>query len=96
MAKGKTFTLSITKFLLFAYIVRLLTGQTPRAILENLMNGNIKDSMIELALSTMDRLEADGVEIAVSGSFAVLIQQWFKRAIGNKQLLKVGPLRITP
>jgi len=96
MAKGKTFTLSITKFILFAYIVRLISGSTPRALLEKFMQGDIKTSTIELAMTVMDRLESDGVEIAVSGSFAVLIQQWFKRAIGNKQLLRVGPLRITP
>ena len=77
-------------------MIRLITGKTARAILEDFLSGNIKDSMIELALSTMDRLEADGVEIAVTGSFAVILQQYFKSAIGNKQLLKVGPLRVTP
>jgi len=96
MAKGKTFTLSITKFLLFAYIVRLISGRTPRQLVEDLMAGDVKTWGIDLAMTVMDRIEADGVEIAVSGSFAVLIQQWFKRAIGNKQLLRVGPLKITP
>ena len=96
MVKRKTITLSITRFVLLTYMIRLITGKTARAIIEDFLSGSIKESAIDLALTTMDRMEADGVEIAVTGSFAVLIQQWFKKSIGSKQLLKLGPLRITP
>ena len=95
MAKRKTFTLSITRFVYLIYIVRLITGMTPRTIFEKFLTGNIKDEMIALALGTLDRLEANGVEIAVEGTFSTLVMEWFRRAIGRKQLLKLGPLRIT-
>ena len=95
MVKRKTFTLSITRFVYLIYVVRLITGMTPRTIFEKFLSGNIKDEMVALAFTTMDRLEADGVSIAVEGTFATLVMEWFRRAIGRKQLLKLGPLRIT-
>ena len=95
MARKKTFTISITRFVYLIYIVRLITGMTPRTIFEKFLAGNIKDEMIALAFGTLDRLEADGVSIAVEGTFATFIMEWFRRAIGRKQLLRLGPLRIT-
>ena len=96
MAKKKNFTVSITDFVYMIYIVRLITGKTPRTIFEEFLAGNIKESMIQLALDVMDRLEADGVSIAVEGGFVYFVKTWFKKAIGNKTLLKLGPLRIKP
>ena len=95
MAKRKTFTLSITRYIYLIYVVRLITGMTPRTIFEKFLSGNIKDEMISLAMGTLDRLEEDGVSIAVEGVFATFVMEWFRRAIGRKQLLKLGPLRIT-
>ena len=95
MARRKTFTISILRFVYMIYIVRLITGMTPRTIFEKFLTGNIKDELISLALGTLDRLEADGVSIAVEGTFVTFVMQWFKRAIGSKQLLCLGPLRIT-
>jgi hypothetical protein len=95
LAKRKTFTLSITRFVYLIYIVRLITGMTPRTIFEKFLTGNIKDEMIGMAITVMDRLEADGISIAVEGTFSTLIMEWFRRAIGKKQLLRLGPLRIT-
>jgi len=96
MAKKKTFTVSITEFVYLIYIVRLITGKTPREIFEDFLAGNIKDSMISLAMDIMARLEADGVSIAIEGSVVTLVKTWFRRTIGRKTLVKLGPLRITP
>ena len=95
MVKRKNFTLSITRFVYLIYVTRLITGETPRAIFEKFVSGNMKDEMIALAFNTMDRLEADGVSIAIEGTVSLLAMQWFKRAVGSKQLIKLGPLRIT-
>ena len=94
MAK-KSFTISILRFVYLIYIVRLITGMTPRTIFEKFLTGNIKDEMIALGLGTLDRLEADGVSIAVEGTFVTFIMEWFRKAVGRKQLLRLGPLRIT-
>jgi len=95
MGKRKTFTLSITKYIYIAYIWRLISGETPRATIERFMQGNLKDQFIQMAMDIIDRLEADGVEIAISGVIATALMTWFRRAVGNKQLLRLGPLRIT-
>ena len=95
MGKRKTFTLSITKYIYIAYIWRLISGETPRATIERFMQGNLKDQFIQMALDVIDRLEADGVEIAISGVIATALMTWFRRAVGNKQLLRLGPLRIS-
>ena len=95
MGKRKTFTLSITKYIYIAYIWRLISGETPRATIERFMQGNFKDQFIQMAMDIIDRLEADGVEIAISGVIATALMTWFRRAVGNKQLLRLGPLMIT-
>ena len=74
---------------------RLLTGETPRATIERFMTGNIKDTFIATALDTITRLEDSGVEIAISGVMATALLTWFRKAVGSKQLLRLGPLRIT-
>jgi len=94
MASKKTLSISVLDFVYLMYIVRLITGQSVRGIFEGFLSGSIKDSMIDLAMSVMDRLEADGVTIAVEGSVVLLVKTWFKRAVGSKTLVKLGPLRI--
>lgn len=78
-----------------AYMIRLITGETPRQLLGRFMDGNIKDEFINLALSTMDRIEASGAEIVVSGVIATFFMEWFRRSIGRKQFIKLGPFRVT-
>jgi len=95
MVRRKSFTISITKYIYMAYIWRLISGETPRATIERFMQGNLKDQFVQMALDVIDRLEADGVEIAISGVVATALMMWFRRAVGSKQLLKLGPLRIT-
>ena len=95
MARRKAFTISITKYIYMAYIWRLISGETPRATIERFMQGNLKDQFIQMALDVIDRLEASGVEIAISGVIATALLTWFRKAIGSKQLLRLGPLRIT-
>ena len=95
MARKKTFTVSVTRVMYIAYMIRLITGMTPRALIEQFLGGNIKDTIIEQGMAMLERFEADGVEIVVSGVFATLFMEYFRRAIGRKQFLRLGPLRVT-
>ncbi len=96
MAKGKNFTISITRMVYLIYVIRLISGRTPREIFELMISGDMKSSMITVGMDTLTRLETAGVEIAIEASVVLLAQQWFKRVVGSKQLVKLGPLRITP
>ena len=76
---------------------RLLFGKTIRQTVTEFTGGgiNLKDAFIEEALAFIDRLEANGVEIAIQGVLATALMTWFRRSVGRKQLLKVGFFRIT-
>ena len=95
-APKKTFTFSIMRFVYIIYIIKALTGKRPRDILAEFLTGNIKDVMIENAMNILDIIEERGLEIAVEAAFVAFIMEWFKKAIGRKALLKIGPIRITP
>ncbi len=94
-APKKTFTFSIMRFVYIIYIIKALTGKRPRDILAEFLDGNIKDVMIENALNILDIVEERGLEIAVEASFVAFIMAWFRKAVGSRSLLKIGPLRIT-
>ena len=95
MARKKTITLSITKFIYIAYMWRLLFGKTIRQTVEQFTTGSVKDTFVSEALAFIDRLEESGMEIVVSGTLATILLTWFRKAVGSKQLLRLGPLRIT-
>ena len=95
MARRKTMTLSITRFIQLAYIIRLLTGMGPLDIINALRSGNLKDSLWEMATGIFSRLEADGISIAVEGVFVTFLLEWFKRMARSKQLIRIGPVRVT-
>lgn len=95
-APKKTFSLSILDTVYLAYVIRLMTGKSIRAILEGFLDGSIKEEMIALAFSVLERFEADGISIAVEASVVLLVKKWFKKAVGGNTILKLGPLRIKP
>jgi len=94
-APKKTFTFSIVRFVYIIYIIKALTGKRPRDILAEFLAGNIKDVMIENAMNILDIVEERGLEIAVEAAFVAFVMTWFRKAVGSRSLLKVGPLRIT-
>ena len=59
------------------------------------MNGNISDQMLNLAMSTLDRLEADGISIVVDVALKTLVLEIVRKTVGRKQVFRVGPLRVT-
>jgi len=91
----KSLTLSITRFIQLAYIIRLLTGMSAMDIINELRSGNLKDSLWNMAINIFNRLEADGISIAVEGVFVTFLLEWFKRMAHSKQLVRIGPVRVT-
>jgi hypothetical protein len=77
-----------------AYVVKLLTDSSVRDLIERFRQGSITDAMWSLAMDTVDRMENAGIELAIEGAFVVLIFEWIRSAVGSKQLLRVGPLRV--
>lgn len=92
----KTFTLSIADFVYFCWIIKLLTGRPLREILQGFLDGSIKENLITLGFDVIDRLEAEGIEISIEAGVVTFIKMWYKKAIGRRAILKLGPLRIVP
>ena len=92
MAKGKM-RISIVDLVYLAYIIRLVTGYSIAEIVRNLLagGGNITQTVIEFAFSVLDRLEAEGLEIAVNATVVTYVKDKLVRpAIGRKKLVDLG------
>ena len=96
MARRKTVTISVTRLLQISTVIASLTGKSLRQLLEEMLQGgNISDNMIALAMSTLDRIEADGISIAIDIGLKTFFLELVRRSIGRKQVLKIGMLRVT-
>lgn len=92
MAKGKL-RISIIDLVYLAYIIRLITGMSLANIIRNLLEGggNITEKVIGLALEIFERIESEGLEIAVNATVVTYVKNKLVRpAIGRKKILDLG------
>ena len=92
--RKKTLILSVTRFMQLAYILKLVSGMNAVDLINAFRSGSIADTLWDLALGIFARLEADGITIAIEGVFVTLLLEWLRSAVGNKQLLRIGPIRV--
>lgn len=90
--KGKM-RISIIDLVYLAYIIRLITGSSLAEIIRNLLSGggNLTGQVLDFALGVLDRLEAEGLEIAVNATVVTYVKNKLVRpAIGRKKLVDIG------
>jgi len=95
MAKRRKYiSVSLTRLIQIQMVISAITGKPLTEIVREMLSGNIKDYMIELALNTLDRLEADGFAIVVDAGLKTLVLEIIRSYVGSKQLFRIGPLRV--
>lgn len=92
MAKSKKIRISIIQLVYLAYIIRLITGRSLRDLVTDLLagGGNITDKVIDLALSVLERIEAEGLEIAVNAVVVTWVKNQVTKVMGHKTLIDLG------
>jgi len=95
MGKRKTISISLTRLIQIQMVLTEVFGKPLTEIVRLMLDGNISDNVIGLAMDTLNRLEADGYNIVVSVGIKIFISEFIRRAVGRKQVLKIGMLRVT-
>jgi hypothetical protein len=84
--------ISIIDLVYLGYIVRLVTGMKIADIIRGFLDGSgsITDKVLDFALAVLDRLESEGIEIAVEGGVVTWAKKEFQKLVGRKQFLDIG------
>jgi len=92
MVKHKM-NISIIDLVYIAYIIRLVTGKSLYGIVSELLmgGGSITDKVLGFAMDVFQRIEDEGLEIAVNAAVVTYVKTKLVRpAIGKKRILDMG------
>ena len=91
MARKGKLRISVVELVYIAYIVRLVFDDSIAGIVRKLLSGNITDNIIDMALDTLDRIEEEGLEIAVNATVVTMVKNKIVRPmIGRRKMLDLG------